>query len=248
MTSRTLVLFSVVFLSSVTLLSQQVLSQQAMVRRNTTLRSEPSAAATPEAQLQVNDKLTLIDPTPEHGYLQVETSSGMQGWVFSRYIRVLASPSSSQPNTDPETSLPPGTQCDDTLWQHVYNPHRLIVKQPCIAVTGTIVDATNGREPDGVRHEPDGDTHGWLKVDPQFEDLLNAGNMNNEGGNLVFEIVCKFVPPTQADAKPACQNYQSSIGIPPVGTRVRIVGTYVRDTNHAQWMEIHPVTSITVLH
>jgi hypothetical protein len=248
MTSRTLVFFSVVFLSSVTLLSQQVLSQQAMVRRNTTLRSEPSAAATPEAQLQVNDKLTLIDPTPEHGYLQVETSSGTQGWVFSRYIRVLASPSSSQPNTDPEISLPQGTQCDDTLWQHVYNPHRLIVKQPCIAVTGTIVDATNGREPDGVRHEPDGDTHGWLKVDPQFEDLLNAGNMNNEGGNLVFEIVCKFVPPTQVDAKPACQNYQSSIVIPPVGTRVRIVGTYVRDTNHAQWMEIHPVTSITVLH
>jgi len=31
---------------------------------------------------------------------------------------------------------------------------------------GTIVDATNGGKPDGVRHEADGDTHGWLKVDP----------------------------------------------------------------------------------
>jgi hypothetical protein len=33
------------------------------------------------------------------------------------------------------------------------------VKQPCLAVTGTIVDASAGREPDGVRHELDGDTH-----------------------------------------------------------------------------------------
>jgi hypothetical protein len=116
-----------------------------------------------------------------------------------------------------------------------------------MAVTGTIVDATNGREPDGVRHEADGDTHGWLKVDPGFEDLLNAGNLNNEGGNLVFEIVCKFQV-TQADAKPACASYTSPISVPPVGSHVQIVGTYVRDTNHAQWMEIHPVTSITLVH
>jgi len=113
-------------------------------------------------------------------------------------------------------------------------------------VTGTIVDATNGKEPDGVRHEKDGDTHGWLKLDPGFEDLLNAGNLNNEGGNLVFEIVCKFKV-TQEDAKPACNNFSSSIDIPPVGSHVQIVGSYVRDTNHAQWMEIHPVSSIKVI-
>jgi hypothetical protein len=107
------------------------------------------------------------------------------------------------------------------------------------------VDATNGREPDGVRHEADGDTHGWLKVDPQFVTLLNPGNISSEGGNLVFEIVCKF-PVSQTDAKPACASYNSPIKIPPVGSHVRIVGTYVRDTNHAQWMEIHPVTSIQV--
>jgi hypothetical protein len=240
-------LFSLLVLGTLTLPSEQAFSQQAIVRSNAILRSEPNATATAEGQLQVGDRLTLIDPTPEHGYLQVQTSSGTQGWVFSRRIKVLASPSSSQPNTDPEIANPAGTQCDDTLWQHVYNPHRLIVKQPCLAVTGTIVDATNGRERDGVRHEADGDTHGWLRVDSQFEDLLNAGNMNNEGGNLVFEIVCMFVPPTQTDAEPACENYRSSIILPPVGSHVQIVGTYVRDTNHAQWMEIHPVSSITVL-
>jgi hypothetical protein len=113
-------------------------------------------------------------------------------------------------------------------------------------VTGTIVDATNGKERDGVRHEDDGDTHGWLKVDPQFESLLNAGNINDEGGNLVFEIVCEF-PVTQSDAIAACANYSTAIRVPPVGSRVQIIGTYVRDTNHAQWMEIHPVTSISVI-
>ena len=108
------------------------------------------------------------------------------------------------------------------------------------------MDATAGKQTDGVRHEADGDTHGWLKLDPEFENLLNAGNTSAEGGNLVFEIVCKF-PVTQADAMPACQAYQATVKIPPPGSHVRVVGTYVQDTNHAQWMEIHPVTSITVI-
>jgi hypothetical protein len=73
-----------------------------------------------------------------------------------------------------------------------------------VSVTGTIVDASGGSKPDGVRHEKDGDTHGWLKVDPEFQNLLNAGNTSYEGGNLVFEIVCRFRV-TQQDAIKACQ-------------------------------------------
>jgi hypothetical protein len=45
---------------------------------------------------------------------------------------------------------------------------------------------------DGLRHEKDGDTHGWLKLDSQFTNLLNAGNKSNEDENMVFEVVCKF--------------------------------------------------------
>ncbi len=52
---------------------------------------------------------------------------------------------------------------------------------------------------------------------------------------------------TQADAKTACQGYKDTVTLPPVGSHVRIVGTYVQDTFHAKWMEIHPVTSITVI-
>jgi len=226
---------------------QCTFAQNAVVRRNTVLRAGPSSSEAKEGSLSPGDVVSLLDTTPEHGYYQVQTSAGKDGWVFSKSLRIIASPSSSQPATDPEsTGGEGGATCDETLWSHVYHPTRLVVKQPCATVTGTIVDATNGGEPDGVRHEADGDTHGWLKVDAGFEDLLNPGNLSNEGGNLVFEIVCKFKV-TQADAKPACSAFTNSIEIPPVGSHVQIVGSYVRDTNHAQWMEIHPVTSIKII-
>jgi hypothetical protein len=121
------------------------------------------------------------------------------------------------------------------------------VKQSCISLTGTILDATTGKRSDGVRKEADGDTHGWLKVDPQFTNLLNAGNMSDEGGNLVYEIVCKFKV-SQPDAKEACPiTYQTPVQLLAVGSHVQIVGSYVQDTNHAQWMEIHPVTKIVII-
>ncbi len=62
----------------------------------------------------------------------------------------------------------------------------------------------------------------------------------------MFEIVCKF-PVKQADAKASCVGFQNSVQIPPVGSHVRIVGQYVQEKNHKKWMEIHPVTSITVI-
>jgi len=136
--------------------------------------------------------------------------------------------------------------CDATLWKHVYNPSRLTVHDPCVSVTGTIVDATKGKRHDGLRHEADGDTHGWLKLDPGQEKYLNAGNKSNEDGNLVFEVVCKFKV-TQADAKVACSDYVSTIVIPPVGTHVRMTGSWVMDDNHAHWNEIHPVSRIEVI-
>lgn len=136
--------------------------------------------------------------------------------------------------------------CDESLWRHVYKPERLKVIQKCVAMTGTIVDATAGKRRDGLRHEADGDTHGWLKPDPGFETLLLPGNKRSEGGNLVFEAVCQF-PVKQQDAVEACRGYRSMVVIPPVGSHVRIVGTLVQDQNHDKWAEIHPVSSIEVI-
>lgn len=136
-------------------------------------------------------------------------------------------------------------KCDPALWKHVYNPSRLIVKSQCVSVTGTIVDATHGKRKSGVRREADGDTHGWLRLDRGQEKFLNEGNKSDEDGNLVFEIVCLY-PVTQSDAKSACKNYKSNIHLPPVGSHIKMTGSWVQDTNHAKWNELHPVTSITV--
>lgn len=213
-------------------------AQEATVVRNVNLRADPSTANPPIKLLHSGTPLTLLDPSQQDGFYRVKTADGQEGWVWSKNISVSGVPS-------PASSMI--AQCDDSLWDHVYNPQRLIVKQQCIAVSGTTMDATNGKNTDGVRHEADGDTHGWLKLDPAFSNLLNAGNLSDEGGNMVFEIVCKYRV-TQADARAACpQTYHNQVQLPPVGSHVRIVGTYVQDTNHAKWMEIHPVTSITVI-
>lgn len=94
-------------------------------------------------------------------------------------------------------------------------------------------------QPDGVRHESDGDTHGWLRVDPAFASVINAGNTADQHGNLVFEIVCHFSV-TQPDAKRSCRRFTDHTTIPPIGSHVAIRGTLVTAKNHGQWNEIHP--------
>jgi hypothetical protein len=223
-------------------------AQQATVSRNTDLRGDPSTKNPPLSALKKGASLTVVDADPKQGFLKVKSTDGQEGFVSAKALIVSPIPPPIfQPAPDDAIVLPAvSTACDPTLWDHVYHPQRLVVKQACISVTGTIVDATAGKSHDGVRHEADGDTHGWLQLDPQFQNLLNAGNQSNEGGNLVFEIVCKF-PVTQADAKLSCANFKDTLVIPPINSRVQITGTYVQDTNHAQWMEIHPVSTITVI-
>ena len=131
---------------------------------------------------------------------------------------------------------PQPTQCRGigSLWQHVYNPGRLEVKKLCMAVTGVIAGKVN---------EHDGDVHIRLKLDSQFEGLLNDGNRAHQGGNLVVEPICDHVV-TQPDAVAACEDFHPTIPRFKSGTRVVIVGSYVHDKEHG-WMEIHPVVRMT---
>lgn len=135
--------------------------------------------------------------------------------------------------------------CDESLWQHVYHVKRLVVHQPCISVTGVLVDASHGRNKDGCRHETDADCHTWLKLDKGQESLLNAKNRQNEGGNLVIEPICRYKV-TQADAIEVCKDWTQNLVLPPPGTHVRVTGAYVFDAQHGH-MEIHPISSIEVL-
>ena len=128
------------------------------------------------------------------------------------------------------------TGCDASLWQHVYHPGRLLVVEKCIAVTGTIHH---------IKREADGDDHIQVKMDAPFDKLLNDRNNLIQAGSLIVEPVCEG-PVTQPDAIAACKDFHSPVRIPPDGQHVKILGSFVLDTeaNHG-WTEIHPVTSIT---
>lgn len=212
-------------------------AQEAATDRNANLRRDPSTRSPVITVLHKGARLTLVDASEDGDFYHVRTEDDQVGWVYAGLLTVSAAPAvlPAEP-----------TACDSTLWNHVYHPTRLIVKSACVTVTGTIVDATSGAQPDGVRHEADGDTHGWLRVDPQFQSMLNAGNNSAEGGNLVFEIICRY-PVTQKDAQSACSGYTDHVQLPPVGSHVSLTGTYVQDTFHAQWNEIHPVSSVGVV-
>jgi len=241
---------TIIFAALLALAWRGVSGQTVTVVHNVNLRPDPSTEYPPIRLLTPSEPpLTLLEPVPESGYYHVKTSAGAEGYVWSRYVRVAATPSASPDTIEPGPGVDGSTSmagCGDGLWEHVYHPSRLIVLQDCVTVTGEIVDATQNQahhQPDGVRHESDGDTHGWLKVDPQFAALINAGNVSDEGGNLVFEIVCHYKV-TQPDAEAACVGFADHTTIPPVGAHVAITGTLVREKNHKQWNEIHPVSRV----
>jgi hypothetical protein len=131
---------------------------------------------------------------------------------------------------------PSSTGCDASLWNHVYNPTRLQQLAPCLSATGVISESDA---------DPDGDQHFLLKLDPGQDSLVNHRNAKKKGGDLVLEIVCAN-PTTMKKVKSACTDYTNPIAIPPVGTHVRVTGTYVLDS-HNGWTEIHPVSRMDTL-
>ncbi len=97
----------------------------------------------------------------------------------------------------------------------VWSPHRLTVKQRCVAVTG-IASA--------IKREHDGDMHISLTgVNPKW---LNAVNRQRANQSLVVEVV-PSIP----------------MKMPPLSSRVTVVGPWVLDTQTG-WLEIHPVWAI----
>jgi hypothetical protein len=223
--------------------SSSVRAQKATTYRNVNLRRDPSASSPILEHLSTGTRLTLVDTSPDNSFYHVRTGRPSRLGLCQVCNRLT--------NSTPTilSAAPETNERYENIAAHVYHPQRLNVKRDCISVTEILVDATANqakKEPDGVRHEKDGDTHRWLKVDAEFDELLNAGNNSDEGGNLVFEIVCRF-PVTQPDAQSACHGYTDRVTLPPIGSYVRVVGRYVQDTFHAQWNEIHPVTSITVI-
>ena len=126
-------------------------------------------------------------------------------------------------------------KCDQSLWDHVYEPTRLQVVVPCITAVGTI---------ESFEKQTDGDIHVGLRVDPQYEFLLNSASMKGMGGNVNVEPICFQEKIKESAAKQACGDFFQNINIPPTGTHVQVTGSFVIDRGAGGWTEIHPVTSI----
>jgi hypothetical protein len=124
------------------------------------------------------------------------------------------------------------TGCSTWLWRHVYHPDRLHLVRRCMTVRGTVTE---------LSWEPDGDLHIRLAT---RAGLVNSVNDQYQGGDLVLEEICQGNV-SQADAEAACQGVPHDLTIPSVGDTITITGSYVLDADHG-WMEIHPVTSLTV--
>lgn len=114
---------------------------------------------------------------------------------------------------------------------YVYSPDRLVLRQACIHVTGTVAE---------IRYEADGDVHVLVNLDSQYQNLLTPANANDHG-LLVVEAICRSTP-TQADAIDPCSHDPDPVrNIPSVGEYVWIEGRYVTDSDHGGWAEIHPL-------
>ncbi|MDP9337729.1 MAG: SH3 domain-containing protein [Acidobacteriota bacterium] len=67
-------------------------AQEAVVTHNVRLRPAPSTDNKPLMTLTPGEELELLDPAPTTGFYHVETESGDQGWVSTRYVRVTPPP------------------------------------------------------------------------------------------------------------------------------------------------------------
>jgi hypothetical protein len=215
-------------------------AQQATVNHGVSLRGDPSTKNPPTGHLARNSTVTLLETQPMAGFYHVKTSDGTEGWVGSKYLTIEGE-TSTQPTTGStasgSTATTGSTECDSSLWNHVYHKSRLVVIQACTTVTGTAHI---------VRPERDGDLHIQLTLDPQFNSMLNAINRSKQHNALVIEPMCDH-PPTQPDAISSCRGFTQKFPALTEGAHVKVTGAYIEDhdPNHG-WREIHPITAVEV--
>ena len=128
------------------------------------------------------------------------------------------------------------TSCDTSLWHHVYHQKRLVLKETCKEVLGTVISK---------KKEDDGDYHIKLRLDKGQAHLLNEKNLTIQDSCLVIEIICANGI-KQKNAVECCQGFLNTIPIPKKGQHIKVTGSFVEDKKHG-WNEIHPVSSIEVL-
>jgi hypothetical protein len=194
-----------------------------------TVTSGPNANASATADATGDYTITRLDGgtftlhTAARGYIAADENVTVSG--DARHDVTLQREAATAPVAQ--------AQCDATLWIHLYDPRRLKVIADCRTITGIVMTQ---------HHSDDGDVDMRVKPDPPSVELLNAAN----NGTMQVEAICQGrIKPDTPQAVVSCAGFTGSVMIPPLGAHVQVTGSYVLDTNH-KWMEIHPVTSITM--
>jgi len=126
----------------------------------------------------------------------------------------------SNPSDPQRVAPPPSPQCrKGNPLEGVSNPLRLRVISDCEVGSG-IVRSVNLRD--------DGDWRIDVVLIPQYEKLLDVGNVNRQSGWLVLELIPRD---------------QATISVPLVGNQITFVGPLVYDSQN-YWNAIYPVWSI----
>jgi len=165
------------------------------------------------------------------GTFTVKVTAGKSGYDFGiERIAFTVTSEMQTPNKEQrkETTPSPPTQssaesiCGSDPMKDVRKPERFVVLSLCEHAEGKVVK---------VKKESDGDWHIALKLNPEYEHLLNDGNINKFHGWLVAEV------------EPKDQGHITKPRGGHKGWCIGIDGPWVTDKEHG-WNEIHPVLKL----
>jgi hypothetical protein len=199
----------------------------------TTSTSIPTATSVPPTAIPIPPTTTLTLSTTTPTLTTRPTLSAGARTVQAYSTSFAATPPAAPTNTPrPPTVAPECTPSDQYLY--VYYPGRLLVRSPCIRVTGIVKSISQ-------RGEGDGDFTFEVALDSPFERYLNDENRKQWRGNLHVEIVC--FNPSQGYSKGVCDNFPESLRVvpPDVGQHIWLEGPWVLDMGHTGWAELHPL-------
>jgi hypothetical protein len=96
--------FAILF---VFLAASAAFATDAIVKKRATLRGDPSTERPPIGRLQPDEDVEIIEPSPTNGYYKVRTGEGEEGWVYSRNLEIVTTPTPTPPAPAPPVPSPP---------------------------------------------------------------------------------------------------------------------------------------------
>jgi len=138
---------------------------------------------------------------------------------------------------------------------HITTPSRLETKNECITVTGNVSSQMGS----GTTHDPDGDLHFTLLLDPKYTHYSTPNDCKPATTGckqIIVEVICHepSIPKQNGyfnkwgdychDVDHSRIPLSGSPKGPPYGQHLSVSGRYVLDKDNDNWGEIHPAINI----